>query len=64
MADKYKCAQCFYWQSFSSNPAKGTCRHDAPLAYVGPEAPGDAIWPVTEGHEWCGDWSAREKADG
>lgn len=45
-----RCENCRFWDSETDergNFPHGLCRAHAPQA--------DRLWPVTEGHDWCGE---------
>lgn len=45
------CGGCRYWQH-------GQCRRHAPT----PDADwAEAVWPLTEATDWCGEWVARDE---
>lgn len=52
-----ECNHCRYWEP-TSDGIRGWCRRHAPMAFVG-KRNGDAIWPMTSGLEWCGDWKLK-----
>ena len=53
------CSTCRYWapdlvfnQSAGGGPKYGKCKRSTPLA----NAAGNAVWPVTEKSDWCGEY--------
>ena len=54
-----KCEDCKFWDQDNKMSALGLCRRYAPRASIGEVVKGDkamdAIWPVTNSEQWCGE---------
>ena len=44
------CADCRFWDTTSRANGYGDCRANAPVAGT------EDRWPVSEAHDWCGQW--------
>lgn len=48
------CEKCRFWER-GYEPQKGNCRRRSPVLCEGMNQ-----WPVTESHDWCGEFEMRE----
>ena len=54
MSEVQSCATCHFWEEQSKH-----CRRHAPRPTLGnsdSDAPQSAVWVVTDGEDWCGDY--------
>lgn len=58
-----KCRECRYWEQEDQLKDTGFCRRYAPRSQnINPVDVGssiDALWPRTNGNDWCGEYSER-----
>ena len=58
MKDDMVCKFCIFWKSHSKLVETGTCRFSAPKVEISEESSYDAVWPITESKDWCGDFQS------
>lgn len=71
MAERF-CADCQFFQPGADNPQVGECRRHAPspvqfgqlnvqlLRHDIHENEADAVWPLVDASEWCGEWERKD----
>lgn len=53
-----RCADCRYWLRLETNPSQGECRRYAPHPEAFESVHMIATWPITNPHDWCGEFAA------
>jgi hypothetical protein len=54
-----QCLHCRYWQPLEANPSQGGCHRWAPRASTEEPLHPTVSWPVTDRHDWCGEFRDR-----
>ena len=54
------CSRCRYWHRLEANPNQGECRRYAPRPDAFESIHMMATWPITNEHDWCGEFSEPE----
>jgi hypothetical protein len=57
------CHGCRFWQLLATNPIQGECRRHAPSPDGSASVHPMAAWPVTNSHDWCGEFAERAQLD-
>lgn len=56
------CETCRWWEEFAPDgDPLGSCHRNAPAPAMGQDAESDpeAFWPVTQGHDFCGEHASK-----
>jgi hypothetical protein len=51
------CEHCGHWQRLENNPSQGECRRYAPRPMTAESLHMMNFWPVTNAHDWCGEFA-------
>ncbi len=61
------CDKCRFWHTTDGGVEDQTCRRFPPVVVSEMfedrplPAPAAGVWPVTDRHDWCGEWAAKDE---